>query len=86
MANNNLKFGSGGRINKTISIESDNWQLIVHNEIKNVSGFINELIEDALTDKIYMKRLFVKKLTYLQQEALRLGFDLEFQLNETNKI
>lgn len=73
------------KINKTVSISTDNMELIADAEIVNLSKFINELLEDALTDKTHAKRLLVKKLNKMQLDALSLGFILSYDVKENKK-
>lgn len=69
-----------GHVIKSVSIWIENMELIAHNDIKNLSLFINELISDSLTDNKHLKRLMVKRMSGMQIEAKKLGFDLEYNL------
>jgi len=81
-----LMANSKNKINKTISITQDNIELIVENEIDNLSEFVNELILDALQEKQHMKRLLVKRLTNLQIEFERHGFVLDVDIKEKEQV
>lgn len=76
---------NNNKVNKTIGVTYENIELLNEGEVKNLSKFINELIQDALTDRTVMKRQFGKKLYNLQLEAKQLGFTLAYSLNEDNK-
>lgn len=68
------------KINKTVSLDQDNWELVVEAEIPNFSKFINELVNDALVDTNVQKRILLSRVTQLQKDARNLGIELEINL------
>jgi len=79
---NNIWVGkSKAKINKTIAIDPEVWEMVVISQITNFSSFVNELIEDALLNKDVKKKFLIKRLSSLQREAESLGIVLEVELN-----
>lgn len=67
-------------ITKSIKIDYDMWQLVIENEIKNFSAFVNELIEDALTSKHYRETKAKVNLNNAVKEIRALGFEVEVNI------
>jgi len=85
MENNIWRGKSKAKINKTIAIDPEVWEMVVISEITNFSSFINELIEDALLNKEIKKKFLCKRLSSLQREAENLGIVLDIGLNQNQK-
>jgi len=75
-------FDDKAKITKSILIDNNNWELIQDFQVSNLSKFINELINDALCDKVHAKRLLVKRLNVLQREAESLGLSFTFNIEK----
>ncbi len=73
-------YTDDSKINKTVGIRPELWDAVVANEIKNFSRFVNELLEDALTDKKLQKVFLIKRLTTLQKEFNKAGYTLEVNI------
>lgn len=74
-------YGEGTKqLSVTISMSA--WELIVENEISNVSRFVNEVIVEALQDKSFWKRKEMKSINAAKERLMKLGLDVELSVRE----
>lgn len=60
-----------GVVTKSITISRVAADLLDENEVPNTSGFINDLIIDALQEKEYFKKRLVGRITKIRDELAR---------------
>ena len=73
-------YKDDSKINKTVGIRPEIWEAVLKNDIINFSKFINELLEDALFDRELRKAYLVKRVTELQEDFLKIGWELQINL------
>lgn len=72
-----------GTVNKTFSISKVAFDLIDQNEISNASGFVNDLIIEALQEKDFFKRRLVAQLnTTAEDLRKKYGLNVELQVKQ----
>ena len=70
------------KIRKQITLSQESLELVARNRIDNLSGYIDSLILNDLSEKDAVKRRFVAKLNEIQEEFRRINIDLSFNLAE----
>lgn len=71
-----------GTVNRTFSISKTAFDLIDQNEISNASGFVNDLIIEALQEKDFFKRRMVAQLNNTAEDLRKkYGLNVELKVN-----
>jgi len=73
------------KINKTVSLRQETWQLFVDAELNNFSAFIEECIWDSLGNGVYRKKKAIAAITKAKEELEQLGCTVELNVQQEKK-
>ena len=70
------------KINKTVSITLETWDLFMDNKGGNFSRFVEECIWDSLGDGKYRRKKAMAKMTEAKEELEKLGLIVELEVRQ----
>ena len=78
-------FKMGMKLRKQITLSSESMKLMLENEIKNVSAYIDCLILRDLAKNDYKFRKLVSKMNRIQAEFKEFGKEMRIEFVDINK-